>query len=281
MAKWYKKITEGIPSPKIFKKEVDSKGVDKCPVCGYQTNFEKLSDNSFVCKCGHHFRITSAEYFNILFDNNDYNFLFESIQAIDVLGFTDITSYSAKLSRTQQKTGIDEAFSVAEGKMGNYTVVVGAMDFEFIGGTMGSVMGEKIRLASDYCIQNHLPFIIVSKSGGARLMEGMYSLMQMVKTSLATLKLSENKIPFVSILTDPVMGGVTASFGMVADFVLAEPNALIGYTGPRIIKESTGKEPPKDFQTTEFLFKNGFIDLIVPRTELRSKVTQILDFLKN
>jgi len=155
------------------------------------------------------------------------------------------------------------------------------MDFSFIGGTMGSVVGEKIKLTSEYCIKNQLPLVLISKSGGARLMEGMYSLMQMVKTSLAAIKLADHKIPFISILTDPVMGGVTASYGLIADIVLAEPNALVGYTGPRIIKESTGKEPPKDFQKAEFLFKNGFIDIILPRTEIKEKVVQIIDLLVN
>lgn len=281
MAKWYQKITEGIPSARIFKKQGAATDREKCPSCGILSDAQNLQENFYVCQCGFHYKISSFDYFNGLFDYHNYELLFTNIKPIDMLGFTEKISYALRLKKVQQATNIDEAINIAIGKCGGSEIIIGAMDFSFIGGTMGSVVGEKIRLAAELCVSKKIPLLLISRSSGARLMEGMYSLMQMVKTTLSIQKLNNYKIPFISLLINPVMGGVTASYGMIADVVLAEPKSLIGYTGPRIIKESTGKETPKDFQKSEFLLKNGFIDMIVSRNELKQTVVKILNFLKN
>ncbi|NLJ06819.1 MAG: acetyl-CoA carboxylase carboxyl transferase subunit beta [Sphingobacteriales bacterium] len=281
MAKWYQKITEGIPSGKIFKKSFDQAKDDKCPACGIKHDNQALAENFYVCQCGFHYKITSFDYFDGLFGEKAYTLLFENIQPVDILGFTDRISYNSRLTKVRQSTGLNEAINIATGKCDNFDLLAGAMDFNFIGGTMGSVVGEKIRLASNYCIEHNMPLLLISRSSGARLMEGMFSLMQMVKTTLAVSKLDEHRIPFISYLINPVMGGVTASYGMIADFVIAEPRSLIGYTGPRIIKESIGKEPPNDFQKSEFLLKNGFIDMIINRNELKPTIIKLINLIRN
>jgi acetyl-CoA carboxylase carboxyl transferase subunit beta len=236
----------------------------------------------FVClDCGHHERIGSKEYFEIIFDNNEYLELNAELTAADPLKFVDTKKYTDRLDESQQKTGLKDAISSAAGKVNGNEIVVSCMDFSFIGGSMGSVVGEKISLAIDFCIGNKVPYMIISKSGGARMMESAFSLMQLAKTSAKLTMLADAKIPYLSLMTDPTTGGVTASYAMLGDLNLAEPGALIGFAGPRVIKETIKKDLPKGFQTAEFLLEHGFLDMIVNRKELKQKLTQLLTMLKN
>jgi acetyl-CoA carboxylase carboxyl transferase subunit beta len=232
-------------------------------------------------QCGHHDRIDAKVYFDLFFDTNRYKYLFDNLFAKDSLHFEDAKKYSDRIAEATRKTGLDEAMDVAVGKMGGEKVVVAAMNFNFIGGSMGAVVGEKIARSIDYCIENKHPLIIVSKSGGARMMESGLSLMQMVKTSAKLTQLSAAGLPYISLLTDPTTGGVTASYSMLGDINIAEPKALIGFAGPRVIMETIKKnELPEGFQTSEFLLEHGFVDLIIERKDLKEKIVSLLAKMK-
>lgn len=233
----------------------------------------------YICvKCNYHNRINSAEYFEILFDNNNYELLFENIVPKDFLGFVDMKPYADRLVDAQRNTNLKDAMSVGHGKLNGMDFVVACMNFNFIGGSMGSVVGEKISRAIDYCIQHKLPFMIISKSGGARMMESAFSLMQMAKTSAKLTQLAKAKLPYISFMTDPTTGGVTASYSMLGDINIAEPNALIGFAGPRVIKETIKKDLPEGFQRSEFLLEHGFLDFIVDRKVLKQKLGTTLEW---
>jgi acetyl-CoA carboxylase carboxyl transferase subunit beta len=240
-----------------------------------------LKNNAYVSPDdGYHVRIGSKEYFEILFDNNKFTELNEKMTSADPLKFVDSKPYITRIKSSMKKTELHEAIRTAYGKMNDIQVVIGCMDFTFIGGSMGSVVGEKISRAIGFALNKKYPLIIISKSGGARMMEAGYSLMQMAKTSAKLALLSEAKIPYISLMTDPTTGGVTASFAMLGDFNIAEPEALIGFAGPRVIRETIGKDLPKGFQTSEFLLENGFLDLIVDRRKLKTTLTTLLKMVK-
>ncbi|MEP7164119.1 MAG: acetyl-CoA carboxylase, carboxyltransferase subunit beta, partial [Ferruginibacter sp.] len=254
----------------------------KCPSCKYTCTISELSENKFVCpKCDFHHRIGSEEYFEILFDDNRYIELFANIKSKDYLGFVDLKPYSKRLEDTYAKMDIHDSITVAHGKVNGNELVVACMDFEFIGGSLGSVMGEKICRACDYCIEHRVPFMIINKSGGARMMESAFSLMQLAKTSGKLTLLSEAKIPYISLCTDPTFGGTTASFAMLGDIICGEPDALIGFAGPRVIKETIKKDLPPGFQRSDFLLEHGFLDFIIHRKELKERITTLLILFKN
>jgi acetyl-CoA carboxylase carboxyl transferase subunit beta len=233
----------------------------------------------WVCvKCGYHERIGSEEYFAMLFDENKFTEINANMTSGDPLQFVDTKKYNERLVDSQKKTGLKDAIRTASGNLDGYPITIACMDFKFIGGSMGSVMGEKIARAIDYSIEHKTPFMIISKSGGARMMEAAFSLMQMAKTSAKLTQLSAAGLPYISFLTDPTTGGVTASFAMLGDLNIAEPGALIGFAGPRVVKETIGKDLPKGFQTSEFVLEHGFLDIIVKRTELKSRLGQLLAF---
>jgi acetyl-CoA carboxylase carboxyl transferase subunit beta len=237
----------------------------------------ELRENWFVCpQCHYHHRIGSAEYFDMLFDGKEYTELFDDIRSKDFLGFTDLKPYQKRLEEVWKKTDLKDSIRFATGKVGGSDLVVGSMDFEFIGGSLGSVMGEKISRAVDYCLKHRIPLLIISKSGGARMMESAFSLMQMAKTIGKLTLLSDAKIPYISLMTDPTFGGVTASFAMMGDLNIAEPGALIGFAGPRVIKETIRKELPEGFQRSEFVLEHGFLDFIVDRKAMKDKVAEAL-----
>ena len=279
---WFKRIKEGITTKTSQKKEtVDGLWV-KCPKCKTITSKDDLINNLFVCEnCDHHHRIGSDEYFKIFFDNNKFNELDKNLQSADPLKFEDTKKYADRLTTMKKKTGLNDAIRCAYGKMNKENVVIASMDFSFIGGSMGSVVGEKIARAIDHAKKKKYPLIIISKSGGARMMEAAISLMQLAKTSAKLAQLDELKIPYISLLTDPTFGGATASFSMLGDMNIAEPNALIGFAGPRVVKETIGKDLPEGFQTSEFLKEHGFIDLIVHRKNLKEKLSQLLRMIKS
>jgi acetyl-CoA carboxylase carboxyl transferase subunit beta len=236
--------------------------------------------NFYVCtKCNYHFKIGSKEYFEILLDEGTFKEMDKKMRSTDPLGFVDTKPYTKRIEETINKTGLNDAVRTGTGEIESIPVVIAVMDFAFIGGSMGSVVGEKIARAIDKSIKTRYPLIIVSKSGGARMMEGAISLMQLAKTSSRLAKLAEEKVPYISVLTDPTTGGASASYSMLGDINLAEPNALIGFAGPRVIKQATGKDLPKGFQRSEFLLDHGFLDLIVDRRELKSKIATLLKLL--
>jgi acetyl-CoA carboxylase carboxyl transferase subunit beta len=279
---WFKRIKGGITTSTKEKKETPEGLWYKCPSCKKITPTKEHTENKYVCPdCGYHERIGSKEYFEIIFDDNSFEELFADLAAGDPLDFKDTKKYTDRLVESQNKTNLKDAIKSAHGKVENQNLVIACMDFKFIGGSMGSVVGEKISRSIDYCLKNKIPLLIISKSGGARMMEAAYSLMQMAKTSAKLTLLNEAKIPYISLLTDPTTGGVTASYAMLGDFNIAEPNALIGFAGPRVVKETIGKDLPKGFQTSEFVLEHGFLDFIVNRKELKSKLSQVLKMLKN
>lgn len=279
---WFKRVKEGITTATKDKKATPEGLWHKCTRCKKVVAAADHINNSWVCpSCNYHTKIGSDEYFHILFENN-YEELFSNIKPTDPLSFVDTKSYADRLVDTQKKTGLDDAMKVAVGQLSEQQkLVVACMDFNFIGGSMGSVMGEKISRAIDYGREHKLPVMIISKSGGARMMEAAFSLMQMAKTSAKLALLAKEGIPYISYITDPTTGGVTASFAMLGDFNIAEPEALIGFAGPRVIKETIGKDLPKGFQSSEFLLEHGFVDFILNRTEAKAKLTQLLDLLAN
>jgi acetyl-CoA carboxylase carboxyl transferase subunit beta len=276
---WFKRIKEGITTSTSEKKETPEGLWYKCPSCKSIIPSQEHEDNMWVCvKCGYHERIGSAEYFAILFDDQKFEEFNMNLTSDDPLEFVDTKKYSERLIESQKKTGLKDAVRTASGMCNGYPLTIACMDFRFIGGSMGAVMGEKIARAIDYSIKHKTPFLMISKSGGARMMEAAFSLMQMAKTSAKLTQLSEAKLPYISFLTDPTTGGVTASFAMLGDLNIAEPGALIGFAGPRVVKETIGKDLPKGFQTSEFVLDHGFLDIIVNRTELRTKMGEILGY---
>lgn len=282
MANWFKRFREGITTSTREKKEAPDGMWHKCSRCKRTTTVKEHSKNLYVCaNCDYHDRIGSKEYFNILFDNQQFELLFDDLQAEDFLNFTDLKSYKERIKECQNKTGLKEAMRVGYGKVNGHAIVIPCMDFSFIGGSMGSVVGEKIALSIDHCIENRLPLMIISKSGGARMMEAAFSLMQMAKTSSKLTQLSEAQLPYISLMTDPTTGGVTASFAMLGDVNIAEPNALIGFAGPRVIKETIRRDLPEGFQRSEFLLEHGFIDFIVHRNDLKHTVTEMIRYFEN
>src|SRR5215831_4047869 len=280
--KWYKRIRKGITTSTSEKKETPEGLWSKCPECNYICTTNELKENLFVCpKCNYHHRIDSEEYYDILFDNKEYTELFDNIRSKDFLGFTDLKPYQKRLDEIHAKTDLKDSMRIAGGKINGVGAVVACMDFEFIGGSLGSVMGEKFSRAVDYCIEHKLPYIVISKSGGARMMESAFSLMQLAKTSGKLSQLSDAKLPFISILTDPTFGGISASFGMLGDLNIAEPGALIGFAGPRVIKETIKKDLPPGFQRSEFILEHGFLDFITPRKDLKERLATVLNLFKN
>jgi len=274
---WFKRIKKGILTSTKDKKDAPEGLWSKCPNCKYTCTISELNENKFVCpKCEFHHRIGSEEYFDIIFDDNHYTELFANIKSKDQLGFTDLKGYGKRLEETHAKTDIHDSITVAHGKVNEKDLVIACMDFEFIGGSLGSVMGEKISRACDYCIQHRIPFMIINKSGGARMMESAFSLMQLAKTSGKLSQLSDAKIPYISLCTDPTFGGTTASFAMLGDIICGEPGALIGFAGPRVIKETIKRDLPEGFQRSEFLLEHGFLDFIIPRKELKEKLSTLL-----
>src|SRR3954469_21499535 len=279
---WFKRIKKGINTKTSEKKEAPEGLWTKCPECNYICTVSDLKEALFVCpKCNYHHRIGSQEYYDIIFDNKEYTELFENIRSKDFLGFTDLKPYQKRLEETWSKTDLKDSMRVASGLVDSNEIVIACMDFEFIGGSLGSVMGEKFSRAIDYCLDNNLPFMVISKSGGARMMESAFSLMQLAKTSGKLSQLTDAKIPYISMLTDPTFGGISASFGMLGDLNIAEPGALIGFAGPRVIKETIKKDLPAGFQRSEFLLEHGFLDFIVPRKELKEKLATVLALFKN
>lgn len=278
---WFKRKDKGITTPTESKKDTPKGLWHKTPT-GKVIDTDELEGNSWVSpEDDYHVRIGSREYFQILFDDNKYKELFANIESKDPLKFQDTKKYTERLKEAQKKTKLKDAVKVAVGKSKGKDLVVAAMDFAFIGGSMGAVVGEKIARAIDYSLQNNIPFMMISKSGGARMMEAAYSLMQMAKTSAKLARLDEAKIPYISLCTDPTTGGITASFAMLGDINIAEPGALIGFAGPRVVKDTTGKDLPEGFQTSEFLLEHGFLDQIVHRKQLKNKVNLYLDLVLN
>jgi acetyl-CoA carboxylase carboxyl transferase subunit beta len=279
---WFKRDKEGITTSTSDKKETPEGLWSKCTRCKTLFTADDLAKNSYVCdRCSNHERIGSEEYFHILFDGGKYKELDVKLTSGDPLDFEDTKKYKDRIVNTQKSTGLTDAIRTAVGKMDGHDLVVAAMDFSFIGGSMGSVMGEKIARAIDQAIKLKSPFMIISKSGGARMMEAGFSLMQMAKVSGKLGQLAEHKLPYISFLTDPTTGGVTASFAMLGDLNIAEPEALIGFAGPRIVKETIGRDLPEGFQTSEFVLEHGFLDYIVDRTKLKETLSLSLKFYRN
>lgn len=278
---WFRRKDKGIQTPTESKKEAPDGLWYKTPG-GKIIHTRELKSNAYVApEDGYHVRIGSAEYFEILFDDNQFTELDSGVESGDPLSFVDSKPYPKRIKDSQAKTNLKDALRSAYGKMNGLELVVACMDFSFIGGSMGSVVGEKIARAIDYSIEHKAPFLMISKSGGARMMEAGFSLMQMAKTSAKLALLSEAKIPYISLLTDPTTGGVTASFAMLGDFNIAEPGALIGFAGPRVIEQTIGKSLPKGFQSSEFVLEHGFLDFIVDRRNLKSELTTLFKMLKN
>jgi acetyl-CoA carboxylase carboxyl transferase subunit beta len=279
---WFKRIKKGINTKTSEKKETPEGLWTKCPDCNYICTISELREHLFVCpKCNYHHRISSNEYFDILYDNGEFAELFDNIRSKDFLEFTDLKSYKKRLEEIWSKTDLKDSMRVAVGKVGGHDLVVACMDFEFIGGSLGSVMGEKFARAVDYCIAHKMPYMVISKSGGARMMESAFSLMQLAKTCGKLSQLSDARLPYISLLTDPTFGGISASFGMLGDLNIAEPDALIGFAGPRVIKETIKKDLPEGFQRSEFVLDHGFLDFIVARPQLKEKLAKVLDLFKN
>ena len=271
---WFKRNKEGITTSTSEKKEIPEGLWARCSNCKTLFSSDDLAKNNYVCdRCSHHERIGSEEYFKLIFDEGKYKELNPNIVSGDPLGFEDTKKYTDRVKATQKASGLKDAIRTAKGKIDGMDFIIAAMDFSFIGGSMGSVMGEKIAKAIDEAIKLKAPFMIISKSGGARMMEAGYSLMQMAKVSGKLGQLSDAKLPYISYLTDPTTGGVTASFAMLGDINISEPGALIAFAGPRVVKETIGRDLPDDFQTSEFLLEHGFLDYIVDRTEIREKLS--------
>ena len=280
---WFKRTAKGIQTSTEEKKDIPKGLWFKSP-SGNIVEQDELASNFYVSPDdGYHVRIGSKEYFQILFDNNEFQELDANMSSKDPLEFVDTKPYTQRLEEATQKTNLKDAVRTAVGSSNSKgkPIVIGCMDFAFIGGSMGSVVGEKICRAIDYAIKHRLPFLMISKSGGARMMEAALSLMQMAKTSIKLAQLDEAKLPYISLCTDPTTGGITASFAMLGDINIAEPGALIGFAGPRVVKDTTGQDLPEDFQTAEFLLEHGFLDFIVNRKELKDKVNLYIDLVMN
>lgn len=274
---WFQRIAKGIVTDTKEKKEAPDGLWHKCPECRHTITKEELAQNLYVCpKCDFHNRINSPEYFEILFDDGQYEELAANIKAIDKLGFVDVKPYKDRLVAAQKSTGLGDAMTVGVGKVNGQDLVIACMNFNFIGGSMGSVVGEKIARGIDYAIEHKMPFMIISKSGGARMMESAFSLMQMAKTSAKLTRLSKAGLPYISFMTDPTTGGVTASFAMLGDINIAEPKALIGFAGPRVIKETIKRDLPEGFQRSEFLLEHGFLDFVTERKNLKQNLSDCI-----
>ncbi len=277
---WFQRTKDNI-SEGTAKKELPNVWT-KCDRCGEILYKKDLEKNLHVClKCGNHFRIFAKTYLQVIMDPKTFKPIDKDMIAVDPLGFTDTKKYADRIKTTISKTGLRDAVHTGFGKIHGRPIAIAVMDFGFIGGSMGSVVGEKISRITDGALKHKLPLIIVSASGGARMMEGALSLMQMAKTSAKLALMHEAGLPFISLLTDPTTGGVTASFAMLGDVILAEPGALIGFAGPRVVKEATGKDLPEGFQRAEFLVEHGFVDLIVNRNELKDTLSRLLMFFEN
>lgn len=279
---WFKREKKGIITSTEEKKEAPDGLWNKCPNCKKALHYADQVENKYVCHyCGYHLRIGSKEYFSVLFDNNEFTELFANLRSADPLEFKDSKNYTDRLQDSYVKTGLNDAIRAGRGKIDGHDLVIACMDFNFIGGSMGSVVGEKIARSIDHCIEYRIPFLMISKSGGARMMEAAFSLMQMAKTSAKLALLSKAKIPYISLLTDPTTGGVTASYAMLGDINISEPGALIGFAGPRVIKETIKKDLPKGFQTAEFVLEHGFLDFIVDRRQMKNKVGTFLKMMES
>jgi acetyl-CoA carboxylase carboxyl transferase subunit beta len=278
---WFVRKDKGIQTPTEMKREAPDGLWYQCPNCKKVMNTREHKLNAYTCvHCNYHEKIGSEAYFSILFDDNEFTELDANMKSGDPLGFVDTKPYPDRVKATIAKTGLNDAVRTAYGPMNGLTVTMAVMDFNFIGGSMGSVVGEKIARAIDHAIQSKTPFLMISKSGGARMMEAGFSLMQMAKTSAKLALLDKAKLPYVSLLTDPTTGGVTASYAMLGDFNIAEPEALIGFAGPRVIRETIGKDLPKGFQSAEFVLDHGFLDFIVDRKDLKDKVVTLFRMLQ-
>jgi acetyl-CoA carboxylase carboxyl transferase subunit beta len=278
---WFKRTQKGIQTKTEDKKDVPKGLWYKSPT-GKIVDAEELEENFYVSpEDGYHVRIGSNEYFQILFDDNKYKELDANLSSKDPLKFQDKKKYVDRLKEAEKKTGLKDAVRTAVGKSQGKDLVIACMDFRFIGGSMGSVVGEKIARAADYSLKHNIPFLMISKSGGARMMEAALSLMQLAKTSAKIAQLADANIPYISLCTDPTTGGTTASFAMLGDINISEPGALIGFAGPRVVRDTTGKELPDGFQTAEFVQEHGFLDFITPRSELKKKVNLYLDLILN
>lgn len=278
---WFKRIKQGILTSTKEKRNVPDGLWIKCPGCKKTSTMNEIKSSLWVCpNCNFHNRIDAKEYFEILFDNQEYQLLFENIVSKDELGFVDLKPYKDRLVEARKQTGLKDAMTVGTGLIHGKPIVIAAMNFSFIGGSMGSVVGEKISRGIDFAIEHKIPFMIISKSGGARMMESAFSLMQMAKTSAKLTLLAKAKLPYISFLTDPTTGGVTASYAMLGDLNIAEPGALIGFAGPRVIKETIKKDLPDGFQRSEFLLEHGFLDFIVDRKDLKQKLSDVLEYFR-
>ncbi|MEL6672219.1 MAG: acetyl-CoA carboxylase, carboxyltransferase subunit beta [Bacteroidota bacterium] len=278
---WFKRVKDNILTKTEDKNNTPEGLWTQCPNCKKPLQSKGLRLNGYVCMhCDHHLRIGSEEYFHILFDDGNYTEIGSGLVSGDPLEFEDTKKYPDRLSATFLKTGLQDAIRTAHGQVNGQPLMVSAMDFRFIGGSMGSVVGEKISRAIDHCLAYNMPLLIISKSGGARMMEGALSLMQMAKISAKLALLGKKHIPYISLLTDPTTGGVTASFAMLGDLNIAEPNALIGFAGPRVIKETIGRDLPDGFQRSEFVLEHGFLDFIVNRKDLKDKLSTVLGILQ-
>lgn len=278
---WFKRKKKNISTPTEDKKDLP-RGLWHQTPTGKIIEYDELRANNYVSpEDGFHVRIGSSEFFEILFDKDTFVELDADVESVDILKFKDTKTYTDRLKEAKAKTKLKDSMRTGHGKVNGVDLVVSCMDFSFIGGSLGSVMGEKIRRGVDYCIANKLPYMIICQSGGARMQEAAYSLMQMAKAQVKLAQLGEAKLPYISYLCDPTFGGVTASFATTADLVVAEPGALIGFAGPRVIKETIGKDLPEGFQTSEFLKEKGFVDFIVKRTEIKEKISTAVKLLMN
>ena len=276
---WFKRLKDGIITATKDKKEAPDGLWYKCEKCKEASTLKEVKEAYHKCpKCNYHIRIGSFDYFELIFDGK-YKEVFNDIESYDFLEFTDLKNYNDRLEAAKAKTDLDDSMAVAIGKVNKKDLTIAAMDFSFIGGSMGSVVGEKIARAVDYCIETKTPLLIISKSGGARMMESAFSLMQMAKSSVKLAELGKAGIPYLSMMTDPTTGGVTASYAMLGDINFAEPEAMIGFAGPRVIKETIKKDLPEGFQRAEFLLDHGFLDFIVDRQNLKERISDLLTLL--
>lgn len=278
---WWKRLRKGVETSTEEKREAPDGVWHKCNGCKKTFLTAQYKDNLYTCpECNYHERIDAEDYFDILFDEREYTELFTDLTPVDFLEFTDSKPYSKRIKDVTEATGLRESMRVATGKTSGHGLTLAAMDFRYIGGSMGSVMGEKIARGIDHAIAHRTPFMIISRSGGARMQESSFSLMQMAKTSAKLYQLAEAKLPYISLMTNPTTGGVTASFAMLGDFNIAEPGALIGFAGPRVIEETTKKKLPDGFQTSEFQLENGFLDFIVDRKKLKDRIGVLIGLLE-
>lgn len=278
---WFKRLQDGIKTATVNKKEAPEGIWYKCTKCSETSTMKEFRDNFHKCpKCDYHGRIGSREYFKLLFDAGGSKPMFEEVVSKDSLKFVDTKAYPDRLVEAVKKTGLSDAIAVSIGKINGREIVIACMDFSFIGGSMGSVVGERIKRGIDLSREKKVPFMIISKSGGARMMESAYSLMQMAKTSAKLSQLAKEGIPFFSLMTDPTTGGVTASYAMLGDINMAEPDALIGFAGPRVIRETIKRDLPEGFQSSEFLLDKGFLDFIVNRKDLKETLSDLLQMFE-